>query len=77
VIAIQDAEFVTAHVQSRVVVIVNVPDAPDAGADGIDMLGVTWHLTPDGESTVIDDDPHAPASQASVPADRARDTQRR
>jgi hypothetical protein len=69
--AIQDAPLVTAHVQSRVVVIVSVPDVPAAGADETDGLGVTWHLTPDGESTVIDDDPQAAATHASVQADSA------
>jgi hypothetical protein len=62
---------VTAHVQSRVVVMLNVPEAPAAGADDTEVLGVTWHLTPEGASTVIDDDPHAAARHASAQADNA------
>jgi hypothetical protein len=70
VITIHDAPLETAHVQSRLVAIVSVPDAPDGGADCIELVTFTWHLLPDGPLRATDDEVHALASIAAIaPAD--------
>jgi hypothetical protein len=46
------------HVQSRVVVTVNVPLAPAAGAEAMEFFTETWHFgAPDGLVTLIEDEP--------------------
>jgi hypothetical protein len=67
---------VAVHEQSRVVETVNVPDAPAAGADSIELDAVTWHFRLDGPSTLTDVDPHAEAmTTSSVHARQARASQ--
>ena len=57
----------TDQVQSRVVAIVKVPDAPDGGADCIELVTWTWHLVPDGPLRATEDDVHAAARAATIP----------
>ena len=54
------------HVQSRLVLILSVPDAPAAGTEDIELVTETEHFSPDGDVTEMDDEPHADARQAST-----------
>jgi hypothetical protein len=57
--AIHDAVLDALHVQSRVVEIVTVPEAPLAGTDDSELAAVTWHFAVVGAATLIEEDPHA------------------
>jgi hypothetical protein len=65
VITSQPAALEAAHVQSRVVVTVTEPAAPDAGTDSRELTAVTSHLEALGELTETDDEPHAQANKES------------
>src|SRR5579884_3878076 len=70
--AIHEAEDVTAHVQSRVVLTSIVPFAPAAGADDTELVAVTPHLTVVGASTLTDDEPQAAARTDRRTAEASR-----
>jgi hypothetical protein len=57
--AIHDASLDTVHVQSRLVSMAMVPDAPVAGTDGNELVATTEHFAAVGALVVMDDDPHA------------------
>jgi len=54
------------QVQSRLVAMVSVPDAPAAGTEEIELVTETEHFSPDGDVTEMDDEPQADARQASA-----------
>ena len=52
------------HVQSRLVLMVSVPEAPAAGTDVIELPTETEHFESPGEVTEIEEDPQADARYA-------------
>jgi hypothetical protein len=73
VITIHETELETAHVQSRLVVMLSVPAPPDGGADCIELVTLTWHFDPDGAATDTAEDVHAAAiAAATETADTSR-----
>lgn len=74
VIEIHGVEDVADHVQSRVVLTETLPEPPEAGADAIELVAVTWHLTVVGASTLIEEEPHATAANDNATDQPTRTT---
>jgi hypothetical protein len=71
--AIQDALLVADHVQSRVVVTDRVPEPPEEETEfPTEFVTETWHFTPGGAVTLMEDDPHAAANDESAQARHSR-----
>jgi hypothetical protein len=64
---IQDAALEAAHVQSRLVVTVRVPEPPAAGAVSIEFATVTRHFEPVGPVTESSEELHATVTNSRVP----------
>jgi hypothetical protein len=70
---IQDALLVAAQVQSRVVATESVPEPPEGGIEfATELLTDTWHFTPVGAVTSMDEEPHAAPIDESAQARKSR-----